>query len=77
MTFFTEEDTPQLRSIANIIKAAGGDVPDWIMTIKKGQRPPRQKKQVRADGRGVRRPGERGGGGGRVRLPGSHACGPR
>ena len=35
VTFFTEADLPRLRSIANVMKLSGCDIPDWIMSIKK------------------------------------------
>lgn len=35
MTFFTEEDSGQLRSVANLVKEAGGEVPDWMTQLKK------------------------------------------
>lgn len=34
ITFFTEKDSGMLRSIANSIKAAGCDVPDWMLQLK-------------------------------------------
>ena len=34
VTFFTEQDITQLRSIANIMKFSGCEVPDWMLTIK-------------------------------------------
>ena len=34
VTFFTESDIPRLRSIANVMKLSGCDVPDWMLTIK-------------------------------------------
>ena len=34
VTFFTEEDLERLRSIANVIKLSGCDVPDWMLHIK-------------------------------------------
>lgn len=37
MTFFTEDDAGQLRSIANIVKEAGGEVPDWMTQLSKGK----------------------------------------
>ncbi|XP_055514194.1 probable ATP-dependent RNA helicase DDX52 isoform X1 [Leucoraja erinacea] len=43
-TFFTEDDKPLLRSIANIIKQAGCPVPDYMMQIKKLQS--KQRKRV-------------------------------
>jgi len=38
VTFFTEDDVGGLRSVANIVRAAGGDVPEWILQLKKGAR---------------------------------------
>ncbi|XP_072325782.1 probable ATP-dependent RNA helicase DDX52 isoform X2 [Scyliorhinus torazame] len=35
VTFFTEDDKPLLRSIANVIKQAGCPVPDYMMQINK------------------------------------------
>eukprot|EP00981_Chlorochromonas_danica_P004395 scaffold879_cov170-Ochromonas_danica.AAC.10 len=34
VTFFTEQDIPRLRPIANVVKLSGGVVPDWMLTIK-------------------------------------------
>eukprot|EP01038_Epipyxis_sp_PR26KG_P010123 gene10123-13607_t len=34
ITFFTEEDMPRIRSIANVIKLSGCFVPDWMLSIK-------------------------------------------
>ena len=35
VTFFTDEDLPHLRSIANIIREAGCSVPDYMLKLKK------------------------------------------
>ncbi|KAH8372192.1 hypothetical protein KR093_010544 [Drosophila rubida] len=35
VTFFTQDDTANLRSIAQIIKNSGGDVPDYMLKMKK------------------------------------------
>jgi ATP-dependent RNA helicase DDX52/ROK1 len=35
ITFFTESDMTMLRSIANVMKLSGCDVPDWMLTMKK------------------------------------------
>jgi len=35
VTFFTEDDIPRLRSIANVVKLSGCYVPDWMLTIPK------------------------------------------
>ncbi len=34
VTFYTEEDIPRMRSIANVMKLSGCTVPDWLLTIK-------------------------------------------
>ena len=34
VTFFTEADVDQLRAIANVMKASGCDVADWMLRIK-------------------------------------------
>ncbi|CDW59871.1 ATP dependent RNA helicase DDX52 [Trichuris trichiura] len=38
ITFFTESDTPLLRNIGNIIKAAGCPVPDYILQLPKASK---------------------------------------
>ncbi len=35
VTFFTEDDAPQLRAIANVMRASGCDVPEWMLTLQK------------------------------------------
>jgi ATP-dependent RNA helicase DDX52/ROK1 len=35
VTFFTEDDGPQLRGVAHLIRDAGGDVPEWMTSMKK------------------------------------------
>ncbi len=35
VTLFTEDDIPQLRPIANVIKLSGGTVPEWMLSIPK------------------------------------------
>ena len=52
VTFFTEEDAGQLRSVANLVKEAGGEVPDWMMQLKKDRNKQRQRlpPQVRCRG---------------------------
>ncbi|XP_041052464.1 probable ATP-dependent RNA helicase DDX52 isoform X1 [Carcharodon carcharias] len=44
ITFFTEDDKPLLRSIANVIRKAGCPVPDYMMQINKLQS--KQKKRL-------------------------------
>jgi ATP-dependent RNA helicase DDX52/ROK1 len=34
VTFFTESDINNLRSIANVMRLSGCDVPDWMLAIK-------------------------------------------
>jgi ATP-dependent RNA helicase DDX52/ROK1 len=34
ITFFTEKDLPNLRTIANVMKLSGCEVPDWMLSIK-------------------------------------------
>ena len=45
VTFFTENDIPNLRSIANVMKLSGCDVPDWMLSIKALNT--RQKRQLK------------------------------
>jgi hypothetical protein len=35
VTFFTEDDIPALRSVANVMRLSGCDVPEWMLTLKK------------------------------------------
>uniref|UniRef100_M4C3Q1 RNA helicase n=1 Tax=Hyaloperonospora arabidopsidis (strain Emoy2) TaxID=559515 RepID=M4C3Q1_HYAAE len=35
VTFFTEDDMVHLRTIANVMKLSGCEVPDWILSLKK------------------------------------------
>ena len=35
ITFFTDEDKPLLKSLANILKVSGCDVPEWILGLRK------------------------------------------
>ena len=35
VTFFTEEDSGKLRSVANVMRSAGCEVPDWMLSLKK------------------------------------------
>lgn len=37
VTFFTEDDMAYLRSIANVMKLSGCDVPDWMLSLKKAR----------------------------------------
>lgn len=35
VTFFTEDDMIYLRTIANVMKLSGCEVPDWMLSLKK------------------------------------------
>eukprot|EP00118_Oscarella_pearsei_P012556 m.93242 g.93242 ORF g.93242 m.93242 type:complete len:211 (+) comp36777_c1_seq2:1593-2225(+) len=35
VSFFTEDDAPYLRSIVNVMKESGCDVPEWMLKLKK------------------------------------------
>lgn len=35
ITYFTQDDKPRLRSIANILRNSGCNVPDYMLTLKK------------------------------------------
>ncbi|XVF23139.1 hypothetical protein REPUB_Repub13aG0012000 [Reevesia pubescens] len=35
ITFYTEDDVPYLRNIANVMAASGCEVPSWIMALRK------------------------------------------
>ena len=35
VTFFTEDDAPMLRTIANVMRISGCEVPDWMLQLKK------------------------------------------
>ena len=44
VTFFTEDDAGQLRSIANLVKESGGEVEEWMLTMKKAPRDAKRKR---------------------------------
>ncbi len=79
MTFFTEDDAPGLRPIANAIRAAGGEVPEWMTAVRRDKRAAKRRHlsdrvgaaadmEVAGGGRGGRGGGRggRGGSGGRA-----------
>lgn len=37
VTFFTEDDMVYLRTIANVMKISGCEVPDWMLSLKKAR----------------------------------------
>ena len=47
VTLFTEYDMPMLRSIANVMRLSGCDVPDWMLRMKKLKRQERKKLERR------------------------------
>jgi ATP-dependent RNA helicase DDX52/ROK1 len=47
VTFFTEADAEQLRSIANVMKASGCPVPDWMLQMKKPTKDERRRRAVK------------------------------
>ena len=46
VTFFTEADAEQLRAIANVMKASGCDVPDWMLRMKPERKDVRRRRAV-------------------------------
>ena len=51
ITFYTEDDAWQLRSIVNVMRAAGCEVPDWMLQLKKERRKSHTKKDNKALGK--------------------------
>lgn len=43
ITFFTEDDATNLRSIANVMKNSGCEIADWMMELKKPSRKSKMK----------------------------------
>merc|ERR1712038_1135450 len=43
ITFFTDQDKVLLRSIAHIVKGSGGQVPDYMLKLKKASRQEKRK----------------------------------
>ncbi|PWO00874.1 P-loop containing nucleoside triphosphate hydrolase protein [Tilletiopsis washingtonensis] len=43
ITFYTKDDAPHLRSIANIMKNSGAEVPEWMLSLKKSSQNARNK----------------------------------
>lgn len=43
VTFFTEDDAANLRSIANVMKSSGCEIPEWMLKLKKPGRKSRKK----------------------------------
>ncbi|CAG9467266.1 unnamed protein product [Pedinophyceae sp. YPF-701] len=53
ITLYTEDDKPRLRPIANLVKQAGGDVPEWMTKLKK-ERLGKRERALRREGKPVR-----------------------
>lgn len=51
ITFYTEDDAWQLRSVVNVMRAAGCEVPDWMLHLKKERRKSHTKKDNKAMGK--------------------------
>ncbi|XP_050312873.1 probable ATP-dependent RNA helicase DDX52 isoform X2 [Anthonomus grandis grandis] len=51
VTFFTEEDTPLLRSIAYIVKESGCEIPEYLLTLKKKSKKEAKKMAKKAPAR--------------------------
>ena len=34
VTFYTDQDLPLLKTLGNVLKASGCDLPEWIMSLK-------------------------------------------
>ena len=65
ITFFTEADAEQLRSIANVMKASGCEVADWMLRMKKEAKDVRRRRATNPLSRkaiGGKRPRSGGGG---------------
>jgi len=45
VTFFTEQDVGQLRAVANVMRTAGCEVPEWMLLLKKERNRNREKRQ--------------------------------
>jgi ATP-dependent RNA helicase DDX52/ROK1 len=51
ITFFTEEDAEQLRAIANVMKASGCEVADWMLRMQPMRRDKRKQLATKAKSR--------------------------
>ena len=54
VTFFTEDDLPRLRSIANVVRQSGCAVPDWMLSIKQLTTKEKRRLKYHAPERGSR-----------------------
>ena len=48
VTFFTEADMSALRSIANVVKLSGGNVPSWMLGLNKERRDVARRREIKA-----------------------------
>ncbi|XP_052873757.1 probable ATP-dependent RNA helicase DDX52 [Anopheles cruzii] len=53
VTFFTKEDTANLKSIAQLVKTAGGEVPDYMLQLRNGAKRDREKLAHKAPKRAI------------------------
>ena len=53
VTYFTEGDIPSLRSIANVMRLSGCDVPGWMLELRKMSRNDRKRAEKRPQKRGA------------------------
>ncbi|XP_058065460.1 DEAD box protein 52 homolog [Anopheles bellator] len=53
VTFFTKEDTANLKSIAQLVKTAGGEVPDYMLQLRNGPKRDREKLAFKAPKRAI------------------------
>ena len=51
ITFFSNEDTAHLRTVANVMRSSGCDVPDWMLAMK----PPNKSEKRNLAKHGVKR----------------------
>jgi ATP-dependent RNA helicase DDX52/ROK1 len=64
VTFFTEDDAGGLRTIANVVRASGGDVPEWMLALPKSGKKRGRGRDKSGGGGGSGKGSGSGGGGG-------------
>lgn len=52
LTFFLQEDSQQLRAIANVMRAAGCEIPPWMLLLKKARSGRSKAQRLAGDMRG-------------------------
>jgi ATP-dependent RNA helicase DDX52/ROK1 len=48
ITFFTDNDLLHVRTIANVIREAGGQVPDYMLKLKKASKKEKRQLEIKA-----------------------------